>query len=1288
MKHYLLKNTLLLCAFFGFQLTYAQQVQQHVWYLENQEIDFTTPIPTTSPVSSSYGAGCTDGQNNSGQGIHDANGNRILSVCGGQIFTQGGSIGVVDHFEYQADNSIIIPKPGASCGYYVVYNSHRPFPDDQPAYCPPDNGIYHNTFYAEVELSSGFGTGSIVSNGNVLQDCDNASASPLAAALELTNGNRYMYRMAPYYSNVEIQKYLVSPSGIALSGIVHTGTLLNGVHPTEMEVSHDGSMIALADHFSNKVYIFHVNPVTGNLIPTAGNMLDGTSVYAITSTSNQLSGLEFSPNGNHLYVASKDDGIIHINLATAVISPAFAGSADYGNSQLELAYEPTGDHKIYTVSTTPPWGVAIEDMGVVNDPDGTPSFTPSYISGVSAYNNSVLSANTYFNQTRLLPNQIDGEDYVARFDDATGSCCAALEGFDTEQYTATSTATWEPGSNPFGGITVVRVAEEIRIPAGVNVHIKNMEFKFNDDAKLVIEAGARLTLTNSTLTSLDCGGLMWDGVELQGNYAVDQTPYSQQGYLYMQSNSEISNAINGINVFGKTGSGSVDWSKTGGIIRANNSTFRNNIRDVQYLSYTFKNYGSFSNCNFITDAALKNGGTVSTHISMYHVDGVRFYGNDFTNTTTGLYPVTSRGTGIRSIEAKYKVSYRCTALLPFGTPCPDADKDGNLFEGLFYGIRANSANPFYTIDVRYNNFNNNVRGIYFGGIDYSIVVNNQFDVAAPSGYSYGLYLDNCTGYQVENNKFVNTHAGSTYGTIVNNSNSGGVSNDANEIYHNSYDGFYMGAAAVRDNVQMSGVNPVVNTGLTFKCNDFSNSQFFDILIIFGGVSPFQGSCMPTPLGDPHAQANNIFSNIASTNGDFWNANSTLFQMDYRFEDGMPTYQTEPRVGLYNLANTTLSNCGTFDINISCPENRFDKTNGVLVSYASFAKSEAFQLSKRIDGGQTSSLLSSINSSLPENQLKSQLLAVSPYLSDQVLVAALSRAPALSETTVVDVVLANSPVSLVVMDQLQTLNLSRSGWTNINDAQKGVSAMTDLMSDISFRSIEANLAFNELTRRYLHDTIIVDGEDSLKDLLGNNISEAHRLASLISLLIKQSDYEGAQDHITLLRQFDGYSDFCDYQEILISMESGINKAYAMENDRALKRRVKNLSNKNDGSKESMLALASMRQVFDQQYDEFIPTYSSSNKVEYGNKSAGGKDVEEIRIHPNPATSHLNVELLNVGDTDISTLQLFDVSGRLVLDKKITGTEAQLELNTLKNGIYLLVVESANGKTSKEKLLIQH
>jgi hypothetical protein len=1287
MKHYLLKNTLLLCAFLGSLLSYGQ-VQQHVWYLENQEIDFTTAIPTPSTVSASFGAGCTESSNNSGQGIHDANGNLILSICGGQLFTQSGSIGVLDHWEWEADNAIIIPKPGASCGYYVVYNSHLPFPSDGTFYCPPDNGIYHNTFYAEVELSSGFGSGSIVSNGNVLQDCDNASASPLAATLELTNGNRYMYRMAPYYANVEIQKYLVSPTGIALAGIVHTGTLLNDVKPTEMEVSHDGTMIAVADHFSDKVYIFHVNPVTGNLVPTAGNMGDGTSVYTIPSSTNELSGLEFSPNGDNLYVASRNDGIVHIDLGSGVVSSALAGSTDYGNSQLELGYDPSGNYKIYAVSTTPPWGLTIEDMGVVDDPDGTPSFIASYVSGVSAYDFSVLSANTYFNRTRLLPNQIDGEDYVARFDDATGSCCASLEGFDTEQYTATSNGTWEPGSNPFGGLTVVRVAEEIRIPSGRNIHIKNMEFKFNDDAKLVIEPGARLTLTNSTLTSMDCEGLMWDGVELQGNYLVDQTPFSQQGYLYMQSNSEISNAINGINVFGTNVGGGVNWSQTGGIVRANNSTFRNNIRDVQYLSYGFKNYGSFSNCTFITDAAIKNGGTVSTHVSMYHVDGVSFYGNDFLNTTTGLYPATSRGRGIRSIEAKYKVTYRCTALLPFGTPCPDADKDGNLFEGLYYGIEANSANPFYTIDVRYNTFNDNVRGVYFGGVDYSIVVNNDFNVAEPVGDSYGLYLDNCTGYQVENNNFMNTHAGATYGTIINNSNAGGTISDANEIYHNSYDGFYMGAAAINANVQMVGGNPVVNTGLTFKCNDFSNSQFFDILILFGGVSPFQGSCMPTPSGDPHAQANNIFSDIASTNGDFWNANSTVFQMDYRFEDGMPMYLTEPRSGLYNLANTTLTNCGTFDLNISCPENRFDKTGGLLSAYLSFSKKEASLLTDRIDGAQTASLLAAINSSLPENQLKSQLLAVSPYLSDPVLIAALSRTPALTETTVVDIVLANSPVSSDVMDQLQSLNLTRNAWTSINNAQVGVSAMTDLLSDISFRNIEAGLAFNELTRRYLHDTIIVDGEDSVRTLLEDNITEASRMASLSSLLIKQGSFEEAQDLLSILRQTSGYSDFCDYQEILISLESDISKAYVLEDDRDLKRSIKDLSNKTDGSKESMLALAHMRQVFDRTYDELIPTYSSSNKMEYGAKNEGRMNVEEILIHPNPATNLLNIELLNVKEEAVSDLQLFDLGGRLVLQKKINGTETQLQLDAMKSGVYLLIVESANGTVSKEKLVIQH
>lgn len=67
-----------------------------------------------------------------------------------------------------------------------------------------------------------------------------------------------------------------------------------------------------------------------------------------------------------------------------------------------------------------------------------------------------------------------------------------------------------------------------------------------------------------------------------------------------------------------------------------------------------------------------------------------------------------------------------------------------------------------------------------------------------------------------------------------------------------------------------------------------------------------------------------------------------------------------------------------------------------------------------------------------------------------------------------------------------------------------------------------------------------------------------------------------------------------------------------------------------------------------------------------------EVTQSLIYPNPATDVLNVEL---GDADLHTIEVLDLSGRIQLSQPIseqTGT-IQLDLTNLPNGVYLLQVK---------------
>ncbi|WP_299225598.1 M28 family peptidase [uncultured Psychroserpens sp.] len=75
--------------------------------------------------------------------------------------------------------------------------------------------------------------------------------------------------------------------------------------------------------------------------------------------------------------------------------------------------------------------------------------------------------------------------------------------------------------------------------------------------------------------------------------------------------------------------------------------------------------------------------------------------------------------------------------------------------------------------------------------------------------------------------------------------------------------------------------------------------------------------------------------------------------------------------------------------------------------------------------------------------------------------------------------------------------------------------------------------------------------------------------------------------------------------------------------------------------------------------------------------------EIKIFPNPATSHINVELNNVNDTSV-TFEVFDVTGKIVLRKKPSITSASINVKALTKGVYFLRVTNSE-KTGTYKIV---
>lgn len=85
-------------------------------------------------------------------------------------------------------------------------------------------------------------------------------------------------------------------------------------------------------------------------------------------------------------------------------------------------------------------------------------------------------------------------------------------------------------------------------------------------SKIIIKPGAKCVVDGGTLTN-QCCGETWQGIEVWGNSSATQTP-SNQGVLKVINGALIENARNAVTLWKPD-----DWSKTGGIVQASNSTF-------------------------------------------------------------------------------------------------------------------------------------------------------------------------------------------------------------------------------------------------------------------------------------------------------------------------------------------------------------------------------------------------------------------------------------------------------------------------------------------------------------------------------------------------------------------------------------------------------------------------------------------------------------------------------------------------------------------------------------------
>ncbi len=386
----------------------------------------------------------------------------------------------------------------------------------------------------------------------------------------------------------------------------------------------------------------------------------------------------------------------------------------------------------------------------------------------------------------------------------------------------------------------IKFYSDIIIQPGVTLTMK-CKLLMPDEAKIFIKPGGRLEIDGGTITS-GCG-LMWGGIEVQGDATKTQTS-ANQGYLVMKNGAKLENAREAVAVL------------NGGVIQATNATFKNNRRCAGFMSYHRPfgadiNLSYFNDCTFLADAPLKDpaytgdfGRRIGTpvFVTLWDVSRVNIRGCTFQNSTT--CDVDLRSTGIYSIDASYLID-----ALGSGSSM-NKTKFINLTKGVHAITLLTSASKYVTIK---NSIFDNVQQGVQGNLSFGAIDNNIFNVPGFTGNpsnvkQWGIYLDGAKGFSITHNTFTGLSLNQSNGIIIKGSEAFG-----GNISFNSFTGLNIANQTEQN-----------NQFLKISCNTYTNNNTSWSLnpLSVNGALPNQG----TGCATTQARAGNTFNDVCVPTG--------------------------------------------------------------------------------------------------------------------------------------------------------------------------------------------------------------------------------------------------------------------------------------------------------------------------------------------------------------------------------------------------------------------------------------
>jgi len=851
--------------------------------------------------------------------------------------------------------------------------------------------------------------------------------------------------------------------------------------------------------------------------------------------------------------------------------------------------------------------------------------------------------------------------------------------------------------------TPILVRNTITINAGAKLTITD-EVSLTSFAKIIVKPGAKLIIDGGTLTNA-CSEV-WQGIEIWGNSNAHQYPDAnanyQQGYVELKNDAVIENAYNAVTLWKPD-----DWQSMGGILIANDVTFRNNRRAVEFMSYQNfdpasgdprPNKSKFVDCVFETDEDYFNTDDFHAFVSMWKVDGIKFYGCDFEDKRVAFQdPPYYQAVGIWTIDANFYVLPDCSDSNYDCWSCPDPSIDFSSFTGLNIAVYSSQERTNNSFVIDHTKFVNNLHGIYNAANNYASCIRSDFEIgtkqlAAPYYIPLGIYNYSSTGFTFNQNDFT-PHASLppdidfTTGICCK-----CINEDVNTVYNNKFIGLGYGNIASGDN--HNNYNPYL--GLTYKCNHNSANLKYDFYIYNGeGIATYQGT-------EDEAAGNTFCHNTTPDGSDF--ANLATWPVNYFYYEGNPDEDPLNTIGVWKKGAPENLCEDRYIINSNIRLSETEKDNYRQQYYDNkieYDNTKALYESLK-DGGSTPDTKFDIEISWPDEtwELRAQLLADSPHLSKEVLMAAADKTDVLPHTIMFEICMANPEEmrNKRFLEYLATKDdpMPQYMIDNLRNGADEDTYKSVLQNEMAGYAYLWGTACNNLIRDIVLDSIGIN-RDSLRLWLSNkeNLKGEYEI---VDSYLAEDDLTNALTHLNNIpnnfelsdKQLEEYNYFHDLKTTIINAQQQGRNIFQLDSLEIL-----DLAYIADTSKylAGVQAQSILNFVYGYSYfdlpDLQEPNMKSGQIQNHGfHNKAMQEENHYISAHPNPASQWVAIDYTLPYPSEKATIIIYNAFGKIVktFELKTVIGQSIWDTRNIPSGIYFYSLQVNGAAIDKRKLII--